>query len=536
MTAQDTPTNVRPSFVRRMAIGLGYVVAILAFAEIAARLGALGPDPADVPPTVADGPYGVHDEELGWTACPHSEVLETGAYGMRGSQPPQERPEGSTVIACVGDENTWGELVDPEDVWPNRVTTALRRRGFDAHHVNAASVGYSSHQNVRLNRLVVAPRRPDALVLFLTTRNDRTDGAAISDSDWWQRRDRLRTSPLGFSRLARAASRAWYDGWKTPYRRSGIPRVSPEALGANIRIMVREAGTKTLAVLPPLPSGDPWLVAMRSALAEAGASTLEAPPFEDGNGSWLTGAGAPKLSRAGHGLLGQRVAERLTKLLGERPSPRDERCELTSAEPATVRFARRPPVTLRGRDVSLVRRLYVGEARIESFRIDGDALVFEVPRWLSLHPGRHRIVAYTEQGRTGGSLELVTARPVIRWRPVAEGPTAGTFTSFAPAYSKVSFWFSADRREEPLATPWGRFELAGGPDADRVHEPDVWTGLSLLELVAYADRNGALNVAVPRPPADGPPAPKRGWVQSLVRWGPRPGDQTLGQIIEVIND
>lgn len=535
----STTTQASPSFGRRLrGLALGLVAAV-AFAEIACRLGAR--DPArDVPVTVPDGPFGVYDDELGWTACPHSRILRTHELGLRATIPATEPTARTFRLACVGDEVTWGELVDPEDVWGSQAEMHLRARleGAVVQTVIAAGIGYSSHQDALLFERAAAPRRPDAVVLFLTTRNDRTDGAGIGDAAWWARRDRLRTSFLGKSHLVRAVRRAWSDGFSAPYRRGDVPRVSPTELEADVERMVgatRDVGGVAVAVMPPLPEDDPWRAALQRVQARLGVPAITAPPLDAAGGLWDVGGGAPKLTVAGHAVLGRMVARAVLEAASDRADALTSgaaAAAVTTVAPESIGFAREGEVTVAGSRLDEVRELYVGPARVD-FERTSSGLTFQAPTWLRIHPGRRAVTAVTAAGRAGGALELVTRRPMIRWEPSDAPRESGTFSCFAPPYSKVMIWFSAERLARPIATACGPFELVGGMKPKDAWNRDVWTAIPLLGVVGHADRGGRLRLTVPAPPPDAPPPPPRGWVQALVIWGPRPDDACLSSVVEI---
>jgi GDSL-like Lipase/Acylhydrolase family len=121
-----------------------------------------------------------YDAELGWAPSPNSVSTVTTArtihvrHNSLGFRDIEFKPDGRPVILFVGDSFVWG--VDAEA--GERFTDLLRGRLPQFHIVNAGVSGYGTDQEYLWLQRIWSSVRPDVVVMFFCTDNDRLDNSS----------------------------------------------------------------------------------------------------------------------------------------------------------------------------------------------------------------------------------------------------------------------------------------------------------------------------------------------------------------------
>jgi len=158
---------VRPSARSRLLLVLGSIGLSLAVAEIGLRAAGYGEPRADelrvgddgLPsPRLRGGP--VEDTRLGvfYTVDPD---------GFRTPPGPPEAPDGSPLVAFVGDSFVFGICVEDGDTLPLQVKDELGARGTRVRVVNWGVPGANTHQQAEVVGRRLPAERPDVLVLVV---------------------------------------------------------------------------------------------------------------------------------------------------------------------------------------------------------------------------------------------------------------------------------------------------------------------------------------------------------------------------------
>ncbi|MCA9049615.1 MAG: hypothetical protein KDA89_12850 [Planctomycetaceae bacterium] len=93
--------------------------------------------------------------------------ISTNAFGLRGPAIALEKPSGVQRVAILGGSSVFGYLVDDGEEACRRLEDRLRADGLDAEVINAGVPGYNLVQSLSRFRTVVAPLKPDLVVLYL---------------------------------------------------------------------------------------------------------------------------------------------------------------------------------------------------------------------------------------------------------------------------------------------------------------------------------------------------------------------------------
>ncbi|MDG2303696.1 MAG: SGNH/GDSL hydrolase family protein [Candidatus Binatia bacterium] len=106
------------------------------------------------------GPYG-GDEFLTWVTINEA--------GQRGPNHPMHRTPGKTRVAILGDSQAWGDGVGDDETFAARLDDA------ETEVLNFAVIGYGTDQQLLTLEQVVAPYRPDVVVITAYMGNDLHD-------------------------------------------------------------------------------------------------------------------------------------------------------------------------------------------------------------------------------------------------------------------------------------------------------------------------------------------------------------------------
>lgn len=183
---------------------------------------------------------------------------EFNAEGYRGPVIPDRKSEGTVRIAVLGDSQAFGHVVPDRESWPRRLEELARLRGHRVEVLNAAVWGHSVVQQLARLEELVAPKRPDVVLLAFSFINDmaqaphgRPDSLRIelfSDPDLkFQNRVRGTSIWRGLKRIVHPERKASY------LNSNGTCRVPPKEFAATIATMVRrirEIGATPVIVVP----------------------------------------------------------------------------------------------------------------------------------------------------------------------------------------------------------------------------------------------------------------------------------------------
>jgi hypothetical protein len=169
-----SPADPKASFLRTAGIHLAIWVATLAFAELALRLIDFRVlREGDSERIIAYR----HDPELGWAPVPNSEFTVTAErrfavkHNSLGLRDVELGTSGKPRILFVGDSFTWGNDVEAEERFTDRLRKALPAYEI----VNAGVSGYGTDQKLLLLQRLWDRIQPSVVVLMFTVVNDRWD-------------------------------------------------------------------------------------------------------------------------------------------------------------------------------------------------------------------------------------------------------------------------------------------------------------------------------------------------------------------------
>ena len=123
--------------------------------------------------------YG-YDAELGWAPVPNSVSTVTTArtiharHNSLGFRDIEFRPDERPVMLFIGDSFVWGVDAEADE----RFTDVLRERLPQYQIVNAGVSGYGTDQEYLWLKRIWPAIRPDVVVLFFCTDNDRKDNTS----------------------------------------------------------------------------------------------------------------------------------------------------------------------------------------------------------------------------------------------------------------------------------------------------------------------------------------------------------------------
>jgi len=204
--------------------------------------------------------FWVEDPELGFTYEPGRTVSwgTINALGLRGPQPPRERPSGTLRLLFIGDSSVYG-VGTPEEATMYRVAAesiAARYPDRDVDYLVGAIPGYSSyHSRIMLDRLL--PYAPDIVIFYVGAYNDHARGRYYRDADiprrmarrfaWWHQIRTVEAIEL--------VSNTFYRKFLRQFRsKENQARVPPWDFEENMREMLRktlDAGADAIVLLPP---------------------------------------------------------------------------------------------------------------------------------------------------------------------------------------------------------------------------------------------------------------------------------------------
>lgn len=165
----------------RLALGLVFAGLLLYLAEIALRIGGIGPAyQAGITNNWRMNPDFV-DRALQGPRDVRSFRVSTNADGLR-TRVPVARTEGVARVAVLGDSTVFGWGVDDGGTVADGLQRGLdARRSGAAEVLNAGQPGYSTTQAAWLFREVVAAYRPDRAVVFIPAHD--TNRVPVSDRE-----------------------------------------------------------------------------------------------------------------------------------------------------------------------------------------------------------------------------------------------------------------------------------------------------------------------------------------------------------------
>lgn len=197
---------MRPA-LRRLLFAPLVVVAVLALLEGVARLlleeaVSLSIPAEQVRAHLQGGSDLLYDPVLGWRrkTLPNP-TLGLDANGFRHAPVVRQKKPGVLRGFALGDSQTYGAGLRPDQAWPNVAERLLQERGRSVELVNAGLSGYRSIQALRLMQGQLAAFDPDFVIVDCQGRDSlRDDGPPIGNSfqDLAQR-------TLFYSRLYRGA-------------------------------------------------------------------------------------------------------------------------------------------------------------------------------------------------------------------------------------------------------------------------------------------------------------------------------------------
>jgi len=204
--------------------------------------------------------FWVEDPELGFTYEPGRTVSwgTINSLGLRGPEPPREKPPGTLRLLFIGDSSVYG-VGTPEEATFYRIAVASIRARFpdrDVDFLVGAIPGYSSyHSRIMLDRLL--PYAPDIVIFYVGAYNDHARGRYYRDADiprrmarrfaWWHQIRTVEAIEL--------VSNIFYRKFLRQFRsKENQARVPPWAFEENMREMLRktlDAGAEAIVLLPP---------------------------------------------------------------------------------------------------------------------------------------------------------------------------------------------------------------------------------------------------------------------------------------------
>lgn len=200
------------------------------------------------------------DAKAMWMPRPNAYVFgdEFNEAGYRGVVLPQQKREGVVRIAVIGDSQAFGHGLPDRESWPRRLEEIARQDGHDVEVLNAAVWGHSVVQGVVRFDELVAPLRPDFVLIAFSFINDgslaphgRPDPQRIAlfGDERLEFQNRVR----GLS-IYRGLKRVLQPESKPAYQYSlGTVRVPPKTMSAamiELLAKIRASGATPILVAP----------------------------------------------------------------------------------------------------------------------------------------------------------------------------------------------------------------------------------------------------------------------------------------------
>lgn len=461
-----------------------------------------------------------YDEDLLWRLDPDTELYVANELGMRGWLPQGDKGPRDVRLAFVGDSCTFGYAVHYEDTYGVRIEHRLQgaRPNRRIESILAAMVGHSSQQNLVLFRDSIAAFAPDVTVLYIGAWNDHLASVGMTDSQRYEQRHALRLTRMwnrvfGDDRTGDASTPEAMAKLKAGEAPFGL-RVSRTEFRANLDAIVehaRGAGSGVVCIIPPVPD---TTIEQRPVAAEyleivrAFASHHELPTL-DGNAVFAAHRErhpetAPLFSdwihptKHGHEVL----ATALYPIVEQLVEPKSMRA------PQSIELAHPPAAVtaLSGTSIELVGRGFAEPVPLDRIWI-GDRWAAQLDRIgdehvrvrLPLIPaGAHEIRFITSAGLTRAPFALEVTEPPTHHPLTAtpaeiDGKRCIDLASSGPFGAWFAAWWSTKRRDEPIDTQYGPFELDDGtpPDAHREGEVYRFDLLKIERVLSQIGRSGA---------------------------------------------
>lgn len=204
--------------------------------------------------------FWVEDPELGFTYKPGRTVSwgTINSLGLRGPEPPREKPPGTLRLLFIGDSSVYGVGTREEATFYQIAVASIAARfpDRDVDFLVGAIPGYSSyHSRIMLDRLL--PYGPDIVIFYVGAHNDHSRGRYYRDADipkrmarrfaWWHQIRTVEAIEL--------VSNTFYRKFLRQFRsEENQARVPPWEFEENMREMLRktlEAGAEAIVLLPP---------------------------------------------------------------------------------------------------------------------------------------------------------------------------------------------------------------------------------------------------------------------------------------------
>ena len=204
--------------------------------------------------------FWVEDPELGFTYEPGRTVSwgTINSLGLRGPEPPVEKPPGTLRLLFIGDSSVYGVGTHDEATFYHTAVASIAARcpARDVDYLVGAIPGYSSyHSRILLDRLLVY--EPDIVIFYVGAYNDHARGRSFRDADipkrmarrfaWWHRIHTVEAVEL--------VSNVFYRKFIRKLRsKENKARVPPWEFEENMREMLErtlEAGAEAVVLLPP---------------------------------------------------------------------------------------------------------------------------------------------------------------------------------------------------------------------------------------------------------------------------------------------
>jgi hypothetical protein len=204
--------------------------------------------------------FWVEDPELGFTYEPGRTVSwgTINSLGLRGPEPPREKPPGTLRLLFIGDSSVYGVGTPEEGTMYHIAATSIAARSPDRQvdYLVGALPGYSSyHSRVLLGRLL--SYAPDIVVFYVGAYNDHARGRYYRDGQiphrmqrrfaWWHQIRTVEAIELVSNTVYRKYIRQFRS-------KENQARVPPWDFEENMREMLRmslAAGAEAVVLLPP---------------------------------------------------------------------------------------------------------------------------------------------------------------------------------------------------------------------------------------------------------------------------------------------
>lgn len=93
--------------------------------------------------------------------------IDINSFGLRGPEITEEKPAGTTRVACIGGSTTFGLYASSnEATWPSVLERGLRQAGRKVEVLNGGAPGWSLRASLTNLELTVFPLSPDAIVCY----------------------------------------------------------------------------------------------------------------------------------------------------------------------------------------------------------------------------------------------------------------------------------------------------------------------------------------------------------------------------------